>query len=150
MTGWIYPDALHQWIKTRNSSFTRIVDRVEIVMILTLLFVTAMFFKDPLLQGHDRILMVAGLASLLSAAFIWTGRIAREKREVNFSDSLVGNVELSIDTIDYQIWRMRSFVWWFAAPMSLGLLLGCSSLMNRSSASFTSFSPPYFSPCFCS
>jgi len=117
-------DVLHQWIKVRNSSFTRIVGITEIVMTLTLLFVTGMFFKDPLLQGHDRILMVAGFASLMAAAFVWTGRIARKKRQVNYSDSLVGVVERSIDAIDYQTWRMRSFIWWFAGPMSIGLLIG--------------------------
>lgn len=117
-------DLLHQWIKDRNRSFTRNVGLVEITMTLTLLFVTAMFFKDPLLQGHDRILMVAGLASLLAAGFVWSGRIARKKRQVNYADTLAGIVEQSIDAIEYQMWRMRSFVWWLAVPMSLGLLIG--------------------------
>lgn len=117
-------DVVHQWVKIRNRSFKRFVGLTEIVMTLTLLFVAGMFFKDPLIQGHDRILMVAGVASLMAAAFVWTGRIARKKREVNFANSLVGMVEQSIDAIDYQSRRMRSFIWWFAGPMSLGLLIG--------------------------
>jgi hypothetical protein len=117
-------DALTKWIKAKNRTFTRIVGVTEIVMTLTLLFVAAMFMRDPLLQGHDRILIVAGIASLLAAIFVWTGRIARKKREIRYDTSLLGIVERSIDAIEYQMGRMRNFLWWFGGPTSLGLLIG--------------------------
>ncbi len=117
-------DALYSWIQSRNRSFTRVVGVVEIVMTLTLLFVAMMFMKDPVLEGHDRILILAGIASMIAAGFVWSGRIARKKREVSYDSSLLGIVQKSIDAVDYQIKRMRSFLWWFAGPMSLGLLIG--------------------------
>ncbi len=115
--------ALLNWIRSRDQAFARVVGATEIVMVLTLLFVAAMFFRDPLVEGHDRILMVAGLMSLLAAAFVWSGRVARRKRVVNYDDSLLGIVEKSLDAVNYQQRRMQSFVWWFAAPMSVGLLI---------------------------
>ncbi|MCS7468935.1 hypothetical protein NZK35_19965 [Stieleria sp. ICT_E10.1] len=90
-------DALKSGIEARNRLFTRTVGATEVAMTLTLLFVAAMFMKDPLLQGHDRILLVPGIASLLAAMFVWTGRIARKKREMRFDASLLGIVEQSID-----------------------------------------------------
>lgn len=124
LDGSVDESALATLIKAKNRSFARIVSVSEIAMTLTLLFVAAMFMKDPLLQGHDRILIVAGIASLVAAIFVWTGRIARKKREVSYDDSLLGIVERSIAGIDYQMRRMQSFLWWFAAPNSIGLLIG--------------------------
>ncbi len=124
LDGAIDKDALTQRIKARNRLFLRIVGITEVVMTLTLLFLAAMFMKDPLLEGHDRILILAGLAALLAALFVWTGRIARKNREVKYDESLLGIVEHSLDGVDYQIKRMRSFLWWFAGPASLGLVIG--------------------------
>jgi len=117
-------DALTSWIKSKNQSFTRVVGITEIVMTGTLLFVAGMFLRDPILQGHDRILIVAGVVSLMAAGFVWTGRIARKKRELSYDESLLGILDRSIDAMGYQIKRMRSFIWWFTAPMSLGLIIG--------------------------
>lgn len=120
----INPNELMSLMESRNRSFTKIVSVTEIAMTLTLIFVGGMFMKDPVLQGHDRILAVAGIASFLAAGFIWTGRVARKKREINYDHSLLGIVDCSIGAIDYQQRRMSSFVWWFAGPMSVGLLIG--------------------------
>lgn len=117
-------DALRTCIKARNRLFTRIVGAMEVAMAVTLLFVAAMFMRDPLLQGHDRILLVPGVVSLLAAVLVWTGRIARKKRETRYDASLLGIVEQSIDAVNYQMGRMRNFLWWFAGPTSLGLATG--------------------------
>ena len=117
-------DALRTSIKAKNRRFTWIVGATEVAMTLTLLFVAAMFMRDPLLQGHDRILLVPGIASLLAALFVWTGRIARKKREMRYDDSLLGIVEQSIGAVNYQMMRMRNFLWWFTGPTGLGLAIG--------------------------
>lgn len=124
LDGEIDKSALKEWIQSKNRSFTRIVGMTEVVMTLTLLFVGGMFMKDPIVQGHDRILIVPGIASFVAAAFVWTGRIARKKREFVYADSLLGIIERSLDAIEYQKRRMEGFVWWFASPMSLGLIIG--------------------------
>jgi len=122
--GRIDREDLTSWIKAKNRSFARIVGTMEIVMVLTFLFLAGMFMRDPVLEGHDPALILAGIASLVAAAYVWTGRVARKKRAVRYEDSLLGIVDQSIDAIDYQVKRMRSFVWWFAGPTSLGLAIG--------------------------
>lgn len=112
------------WIEQRNQKLRWMIGVVEIVMILTLLFVAAMFFRDPIIDGHDYVLIAPGILALAAAAFVWSGRIARRKRDVQYSDSLLSIVQQSIDALDYQKWWMQSFVWWFAAPMFIGLLIG--------------------------
>ena len=111
-------------IRARHRFFSRYAGLTEIALVVVLLFVTAMFLRDPLLQGHDRLLIVPGAVSLLTAVFVGTGRIARKKRELRYDSSLTGIVDQSIAAIDYQIARMRSFVWLVAAPMALGLAIG--------------------------
>lgn len=120
----IDPAEWQPWIEARNKSLNKSIGFVEVLMFLLMLFLAAMFFRDPILEGHDRILAVCGIMSLIAAGYIWTGRIARKKREVQYDRSLLGIVEQSIDALDYQRRRLASFVWWFALPMSCALLIG--------------------------
>ena len=115
---------LAEQIKSKGRFFERLVNLTEFFAIGVLLFITAMFVRDPILQGHDLILILPGIGSLLAAIFVISGRIMRKRREIKFDDSIKGIVEKSIMRIDYQIARMRNFVWWFATPMAFGLLIG--------------------------
>ena len=116
-------DALLKTIKDRYYSFRRVANVTEIVMTLTLLFVAAMFLRDPLLQGHDRVLILPGIACLIAASFVWKRRMDRRKREINYDESLLGLIEKSIDGIDDRIARMGGFLWWFVFPNVVGLCI---------------------------
>ncbi len=115
---------LSKWLEARFRWFNRIIGIIEVLMILTLFFVGAMFMRDPLMQGHDLVLVIPGIVSIAAAIFVWRGRIVRKKREINFDDSIKGIVEKSLHRIKYQIRRMQSFVWWFSVPCALGLAIG--------------------------
>jgi len=117
-------DLLWKQVHERDRSFSRLVNVTEIVMILVLLFNTAMFMRDPLLQGHDRVLIVPGLACLVAAGFVLKRRKDRKCREVNYDNSLLGLIEKSIAAIESRCSLMRNFLWWFACPMCLGLAIG--------------------------
>jgi hypothetical protein len=117
-------DELARQVRARHRFLARFAGLTEIALVAVLLFVTAMFLRDPLLEGHDRLLIVPGAVSLLMAVFVWTGRIARKKCELRYDSSLAGIVDQSIAAIDYQIARLRSFVWLVATPMALGLAIG--------------------------
>ncbi|MCC9603894.1 hypothetical protein LOC67_25360 [Stieleria sp. JC731] len=119
-------EALFSSVETKYATFDRTANITEIVMILTLLFVAAMFMRDPIIQGHDRILIFAGIAAIVSATTVWTWRSARKKRELRFEDSLLGIINKSIDGIDDYAHRMTSFVFWFGGPLCIGLLLAFS------------------------
>lgn len=115
---------LQEWIRKRNQTFSRWIALGEIVSLGTLLFLAGMFAKDPILEGHDRILLLASIACLVACGFVIAGRFARKKRAVNYENSLLGIVSKSLDGVDYQISIMKNFVWFFAAPASLGLGIG--------------------------
>ncbi|OYP36731.1 hypothetical protein [Rhodopirellula sp. MGV] len=116
-------DALMRSVKAKYAAFDRVANVTEVAMFCTLLFVAAMFMRDPIIQGHDRILILAGIAAVVSATSVWTWRRARKRREVSFDNSLLGIIEKSIDGIDDYAARMTSFVFWFGGPLCLGLLL---------------------------
>ena len=116
-------EALLKTMQNRDRSFSRVVSITEIVMTAVMLFVTAMFFRDPLLQGHDRVLMIPGVACLIAAALVWKTRLDRRKREMNYQNSLLGLIEKSIDGIGDRVSKMKCLVWWFGCPMSLGLVI---------------------------
>lgn len=114
-------DGLLLAVVEKARSFNRIVTATDVLMITTLLFVAAMFFRDPLLQGHDLILILPGIACLTGAGAVWKWRINRQRRQTDFDDSLVGMINKSIDNVQDRISHMRSFLWWFACPNVLGL-----------------------------
>jgi hypothetical protein len=110
-------------IRDRDRQFNRMVNVTDFLMTATLLFVACMLMRDPLLEGHDRVLLIPGIACLIGAGFVWKMRMDRKKREVNFDNSLLGLIEKSIDAIDSRISLMKKFLWWFAVPNCLGLVI---------------------------
>jgi len=116
-------DGLLPDIVAKERSLHRISTVTDIVMTGTLLFVAAMFLRDPVLQGHDLILIVPGCVCLCAAGLVWKWRVNRQQRQLSFDDSLLGVVSKSIDAIDDRIRLMRNFLWWFACPNALGLII---------------------------
>ena len=108
-------------VVARERSFNRIATATDVAMSGTLLFVAAMFFRDPLLQGHDLVLILPGIVSLIAAGLIWFWRISRKRRQSEFDDSLPGLLNKSIDSINDRVTQMSRFLWWFACPNLLGL-----------------------------
>ncbi len=119
--GPIDKDGLLQTVVDRDRAFSRISTITDMLMTGTLLFVAAMFLRDPLIQGHDRVLILPGLTCLCAAGFIWKWRIDRQRRQIGFDDSLIGWIDKSIDGLDDRITQMRNFLWWFACPHAFGL-----------------------------
>ena len=116
-------DQMAAAIVARERSFNRLVTLTDVVMASTLLFMAVMFFRDPILQGHDLVLILPGVASLFAAGFLWYWRICRKRRQLQFDDSLLGLLNKSIDSINDRVSQMSRFLWWFAGPNMLGLLI---------------------------
>ncbi|EGF25301.1 hypothetical protein [Rhodopirellula baltica] len=107
----------------KEQSLRRITTITDGIMIATLLFVAAMFFRDPVLQGHDLILILPGTVCLVAAGWLLKWRMDRQRRHLGFEQSLLGLIDKSIDGLDDRIAHMRNFVWWFAVPNALGLVI---------------------------
>lgn len=105
----------------KDRQLSRIVTITDVLMTATLLFLTAMFLRDPILQGHDPVLIIPAIACLVAAGFVWKWRINRKRRAVRFGDSLRGMIDKSIDAVEDRIALMGRFLWWFACPNILGL-----------------------------
>ncbi|MEQ9410133.1 MAG: hypothetical protein RIK87_20530 [Fuerstiella sp.] len=110
-------------IVEKDRSLSRISTITDIVGTGTLLFVAAMFLRDPVLQGHDPVLIIPGIACLGAAGFVWKWRIDRRRRQLSFDDSLMGLINKSVDGLDDRIAHMNRFLWWFACPNLLGLVI---------------------------
>lgn len=134
-------------VKTWDRSFRRMVGITDFLMISCLLFVAAMFFRDPLLQGHDRVLMIPGLACLLAAGLAIKWRYDRKTRQQVFDDSLLGLVNRSIDGINDRIARTKSFLLWFAVPNAIGLAIALWIVADSKRYLFYYFFVPGFVAC---
>lgn len=108
-------------IVAKERSMKRISTATDITMISTLLFLAIMFLRDPVLQGHDLVLIIPALACIWAAALVWQWRVKRYRRQLHFDDSLLGVIDKSIDGIEDYISQLQKFLLWFALPCSIGL-----------------------------
>jgi hypothetical protein len=116
-------DGLLLAVVERDRTFNRIVTITDVLIMATLLFSAAMFLRDPLLQGHDLVLIIPAIACVAAACFVWRWRHNRKRRAPQFDDSLIGLISKSTDAVEDRIALMRKFLWWFACPNAWGLFI---------------------------
>lgn len=113
--------ALHTIVRKRGRVVERRVNIFEIATILIMLGMCIATAGEPILYGHDYHQFVVAALYLMVAVYLFDGRRQRLKRDVAFDHSLLGDLDKAIAQIDYQITRLRSFLWWFIVPVGIGL-----------------------------
>ncbi|XZE56459.1 hypothetical protein SH139x_002573 [Planctomycetaceae bacterium SH139] len=138
---------LQEKLKQRDRSFHRIVSLIDYLMMITLLILALMFFRDPVLERHDLVLILPGLACLLAVGMLWSWRRNRKRRELAYDDDLRGLISKSIDGIDDRIAWWHRFTWWFFLPNILGLLIALFIVEDSKRYLFYAFFLPAFFLC---
>ena len=85
---------------------------------------------EPLLYGHDYHQLPGAALCLLVGGYLLRGRLRRRRSDALFEDSLLGDLDKAIARIDYQIARLRSFLWWFIIPMGIGSAISFAVLYD--------------------
>ena len=140
-------EQLAQDVIAKARSLDRWATVTEVLMVATLLFVAAMFFRDPLWQGHDLVLILPGIACVVAACFVWRWRYHRLRRQETFDGSLIGMIDKSLDAVADRIALMRHFLWWFALPNALGLCIALAIIDEAKRYLLYSIFIPAFAIC---
>ena len=112
--------ALHAMVRRRGRSIARCVIWFELVGVLGALLLGAAILSEPLFERHDYHQIPGGLMWLMVSVYLLMGRLKRLRSERGFDDSLRGDLDKAIARIDYQVDRLRMFVWWYVLPIVAG------------------------------
>lgn len=123
----INEEALHASILRKSNSAGRLLDMFELVMIGLNAVVGIVLILDALRddQGLGQYIL-AGMF-LLFFVYALIRRFARRKDEVQFDQTMLGELEKAIWRVEYLIRQGRSIVFWYVLPLlvvaSVSLLL---------------------------
>jgi hypothetical protein len=131
-------------VRNRSQKMGRENSIFELALMGALVGVGLLALKEPLLDGEDKIQIVNSSLCLGAAAYIWFGRLQRQRAEVQFDDSLSGVIDKSIAQLNYKAAQMRSYVWFCIVPLSISLLIGYSQAEPSKHIWFYAFFIPLF------
>lgn len=68
-------------------------------------------------------MLLLALICLWVGVFMVADRIVQKRRQPCLSDSLFNCVKNSLGQINHQIWLLRNVLWWYLAPLGVGILI---------------------------
>ena len=118
----IDPDMLLKEVERNKKSFEAAVfwrDVREIGVAILLVAVFLYFgIKDSLWP-----MCLLALLSLWVGVFMVADRIVQKRRQPCLSDSLFNCVKTSLAQINHQVWLLKNVLWWYLAPLGVGLII---------------------------
>jgi hypothetical protein len=112
-------NGLHENVKRRCRNLGWKVTCEEFGLVAISLVVALEQASKPFLEGIDAYRYVGALLFVGVALYILLGRFRRLQREREFESTLVGDLDRAISRVDYNIWRARTFTWWFLFPAAV-------------------------------
>jgi hypothetical protein len=122
----IEPDVLLREVQRNQRHFENTIFWRDIREAGIGLLLVAVFLYFGIKSGLWPLYLLAILCLWVSV-FIVVDRILQKRRQPCPSDSLFGFVNSSLDQINHQIWLLRNVLWWYVAPIGVGLIIWFSS-----------------------
>lgn len=114
--------AMHKRVNDYQSGVVRMGSIVEIGLVVVALFVAVFYGIEGILA--DQLYQLPGSAIFLGVAvYVVRTRSSRKAAEGNSDRTVLGDLNLSIRSLEYQIRRQKRFIWWFMAPAFLLILI---------------------------
>jgi len=109
--------ALHNRIRSKKQSSKHISNFSEIFLIIANIAAAAIILITSFIKnsGNIYIYVLAGLM-VVTAAFVFAGRIKRQKRGNTFDESMLGNLEHAISNATFQV-RLSQIMRWYVLPV---------------------------------
>lgn len=129
----INEEALHRSIQSKKRKAARLTNLndfgligVGIITAITYTFI-AIINETPVIYDY---LIVLSLICI--SGYVWYGRIQRKKAQRQFDRTILGDLDHTIASVDYEVKRSRSMAWWFLLPLAILVVLNMSTAGNIS------------------
>ena len=121
---------LHASVKRKGERIERLTSLFEKTMIGVTFAMGVILPIDAWREGDGAHQYVAGALCVIVAALATKWRRERRKDELRFDDSVLGITERALSQIDYQVRRLKTFLWCFHLPIAITAGIGLSLYSN--------------------
>lgn len=118
----INEEALHRRIIKDKQRIKRNVNVFEWTAFFTMAGLSLMMIVEGLLD-NELYQIPEGILLICSSFFIYWNRYSRKSSRKDTGDTLLSDIDKSIQMINYHIKRQRYFVWWFTTPIVLAMII---------------------------
>lgn len=122
--------ALHRRIKAKKNKAS-IVSNINEITLMAIAILTAipLFIKNV---GVDNIYAYPPvIILLLTGVYVWIGRQKRMKKEKQFDQTIIGDLDQAIANVSFEVNRAKTFIFWYLLPLSFPVFL--NMYMNEAS-----------------
>lgn len=115
--------ALHNRIKAKKNTSGRISHFSELFLMGSNIAAALIVMISILIKDHGNIYswLLIGLM-ILTAGYVWMGRVQRRKRAQSFDQSMLGELEHAISDASFQV-RLSGIMRWYVLPAGLLIIL---------------------------
>lgn len=115
----INEEALHDHTRAKKQSAKHTSNFSEIFLIIANIAATAIILVSSFIKnnGNIYIYVLAGLM-VITAVFVFVGRMRRKKRESNFEQSMLGDLNHAIANAAFQV-RLSQIMRWYILPVGV-------------------------------
>ena len=65
--------------------------------------------------------MIPAIMLLLTAVYVLVSRAERKKRENQYDQSIIGDIDQAISNVDFEVRRAKTFIWWYITPIAIAV-----------------------------
>jgi len=109
----INEEAMHKQIQLKRKRAARLNNFNDFGLITICLITIAVLFFTGDFELYDKIATVVMIGISI---FILVNRVRRKKKEEQYDRSILGDLDYAISSVNFEIKRNKTFVWWFLAP----------------------------------
>lgn len=109
----INEDAMHKQIQQKRKRAARVNNFNDFGLITICMITIAVLFFTGDFELYDKI---ATAVMTCISMFILVNRVRRKKKESQYARSILGDLDHAISSVNFEIKRNKTFIWWFLAP----------------------------------
>jgi len=111
-------------VRNKADCIAREVNIEEWSIVAVALLVSGVFAYGAYANEGKQYAFISAAVFAGVAVYQLATRARRRRNEVNYDESVLGNIDRALARMDYLIRRSRTFIWWFLAPALFVLVLG--------------------------
>lgn len=124
----INEEALHRSIQSKKKRAARLTNINDFGLALIGIITATIYIFVAIINETPTIFDYLIIVSLmLISGYVWYGRMQRKNKEFNFERTILGDLNHAIASVDYEVRRSRSMVWWFLLPLAILTVLNMST-----------------------
>lgn len=115
-------DVMHKRVMKKNFEIKRMSDVNEWALIVISLIVVGIMTYQGIVNGQS-FKFASSAIFLFVAGYLYWDRKKRIKNDGSTDNTVLGNLEQAIRTIDYYIRKQQNFIWWFVLPATISMMI---------------------------